>query len=118
MRKTVVSLSTVFLFVVMCVAPPAHAVNKEMVQLQTQVQQLQDAVQHLQETQDQQLSVLQHVMQQMNDSVGKISATVTTLQTAGADAERVGRAARSSRFPDRCRGSTTRSTHCGRGSTN
>ena len=81
MRKTVVSLSTVFLFVVMCAAPPAHAVNKEMVQLQTQVQQLQDAVQHLQETQDQQLSVLQHVMQQMNDSVGKISATVTTLQS-------------------------------------
>jgi tol-pal system protein YbgF len=64
----------------MCAAPPAHAVNKEMVQLQTQVQQLQDAVQHLQETQDQQLSVLQHVMQQMNDSVGKISATVSTLQ--------------------------------------
>lgn len=80
MRKIVVSLSTVFLFVLFSAAPPAHAVNKEMVQLQTQVQQLQDAMQHLQETQDQQLSVLQHVMQQMNDSVGKISATVTTLQ--------------------------------------
>lgn len=51
-----------------------------MVQLQTQVQQLQDALQHLQETQDQQLSVLQHVVQQMSDSVGRISSTMTTLQ--------------------------------------
>ena len=80
MRKFVVSLSTVFLFVFFSAAPPAHAVNKEMVQLQTQVQQLQDAVQHLQETQDQQLSVLQHVIQQMNDSVSNIRSTVTTLQ--------------------------------------
>jgi tol-pal system protein YbgF len=51
-----------------------------MVQLQTQVQQLQDALQHLQETQDQQLSVLQHVVQQMSDSVSHINSTVTTLQ--------------------------------------
>jgi tol-pal system protein YbgF len=80
MGKTVASLSTVFLFVLLCSAPPARAVNKEMVQLQTQVQQLQDAMQHLQETQDQQLSVLQHVITQMNDSVSKISSTVTTLQ--------------------------------------
>ena len=54
MRKIVVSLSTLFAFVLLCSAPPAHAVSKEMVQLQTQVQQLQDALQHLQETQDQQ----------------------------------------------------------------
>ncbi|HEX4311991.1 MAG TPA: tol-pal system protein YbgF [Acidobacteriaceae bacterium] len=80
MRKIVASLSSVFLFVLLCSAPPAHAVNKEMVQLQTQVQQLQDALQHLQETQDQQLSVLQHVVTQMSDSLGRINATVTTLQ--------------------------------------
>jgi len=41
---------------------------------------LQDALQHLQETQDQQLSVLQHVVSQMSDSLGKISGTVSTLQ--------------------------------------
>jgi tol-pal system protein YbgF len=80
MRKIMVSLSTVFLFVLFCAAPPAHAVNKEMVQLQTQVQQLQDALQHLQESQDQQLSVLQHIVQQMSDSLGRINTTVTTLQ--------------------------------------
>jgi tol-pal system protein YbgF len=79
MRKIVASLSTFFVFILFCSAP-AHAVNKEMVQLQTQVQQLQDALQHLQETQDQQLSVLQHVVSQMSDSLGKISGTVSTLQ--------------------------------------
>ncbi len=80
MRKIVASLSTVFVLGILCSAAPAHAVNKEMVQLQTQVQQLQDALQHLQETQDQQLSVLQHVVQQMSDSVSHINSTVTTLQ--------------------------------------
>jgi tol-pal system protein YbgF len=79
MRKIVASLSTFFVFILLCSAP-AHAVNKEMVQLQTQVQQLQDALQHLQETQDQQLSVLQHVVSQMSDSLGKIGGTVSTLQ--------------------------------------
>ncbi|HUB20688.1 MAG TPA: tetratricopeptide repeat protein [Acidobacteriaceae bacterium] len=74
------SLSIVFLFVVFCAAPPAHAVSKEIIQLQTQVQQLQDALQHLQETQDQQLSVMQHVIQSINDNVSKISSTMTTLQ--------------------------------------
>jgi len=80
MRKIVASLSPLFLLVLAGWAPPAHAVSKEMVQLQTQVQQLQDALQHLQETQDQQLSVLQHVVQQMSDSVTHINATMTTLE--------------------------------------
>ena len=80
MRKIAVSLTSVFLFLLLCSTPPAHAVSKEIVQLQTQVQQLQDALQHLQETQDQQLSVMQHIIQQINDSVGRMSATVTTLQ--------------------------------------
>ncbi|MFP5230894.1 MAG: tetratricopeptide repeat protein [Acidobacteriota bacterium] len=80
MRRFAVSLSIVFLLALFCAATPAHAVNKEMVQLQTQVQQMQDALQHLQETQDQQLSVMQHIIQQINDNVSKMSATVSTLQ--------------------------------------
>ncbi len=80
MRKMVASLSTLVVFILCWSAPQAHAVSKEMVQLQTQVQQLQDALQHLQETQDQQLSVLQHVVQQMSDSVTHINTTMTTLE--------------------------------------
>jgi len=80
MRKIAVSVSVLFLLIFFSAAPPAHAVSKEMVQLQTQVQQLQDALQHLQETQDQQLSVMQHVIQAINDNVSKMGSTVTTLQ--------------------------------------
>lgn len=87
-----------------------------MVQLQTQVQQLQDALQHLQETQDQQMSVMQHVVQQISDSVAHISTTMTTLQQQVQTQNESG-AGRSIRSPGRCRGSTTRWTHCARGST-
>ncbi len=37
-------------------------------------------MQHLQQTQDQQLSVLNHIMQQMADNVNRMNSTVTTLQ--------------------------------------
>lgn len=79
MRKTLV-LSSLVALLVLCSAPRAHAVSKEMVQLQTQVQQLQDALQHLQDSQNQQLSVMQHVIQQISDSVNHMNGTVTTLQ--------------------------------------
>lgn len=79
MRKTLV-LSSLVALLVLCSAPRAHAVSKEMVQLQTQVQQLQDALQHLQDSQNQQLSVMQHVIQQISDSVNRMNSTVTTLQ--------------------------------------
>jgi tol-pal system protein YbgF len=80
MRKFLASLCTLLVFVVLCCAPQAHAVSKEMIQLQTQVQQLQDALQHLQQSQDQQLGVMQHVIQEIADSVTHMSTTVTTLQ--------------------------------------
>jgi tol-pal system protein YbgF len=80
MRKIAIPISAVLLFVLFSAAPPAHAVSKEIIQLQTQVQQLQDALQHLQETQDQQLSVMQHIIQTINDNVSRMSTTVTTLQ--------------------------------------
>jgi tol-pal system protein YbgF len=59
---------------------PAHAVSKEMIQLQTQVQQLQDAMQHLQQTNDERMGVLQHLVEQTADSVNKMSVTVGDLQ--------------------------------------
>src|SRR5581483_11577211 len=60
--------------------PRAHAVNKDMVQLQTQVQQLQDAVARLQQTSDERWGVLKDLVQQTADSVNKMSAAVSGLQ--------------------------------------
>ena len=61
---------------------PLHAlgVNKDMVQLQTQIQQLQDAVARLQQSNDERMGVLKDLVQQTADSVNKMSITVNGLQ--------------------------------------
>ena len=51
-----------------------------MVQLQTQVQQLEDAVARLQQSNDERMGVLTNLVQQSADSVNKMSLTVDTLQ--------------------------------------
>ncbi len=61
-------------------ATPAFAVNKDMVQLQTQVQDLQEAVAHLQQSNDERMGVLKDLVQQTADSINKMSVTVETLQ--------------------------------------
>jgi TolA-binding protein len=59
---------------------PAHAVSKEMVQLQTQIQQLQDAVARLQQSNDERMGVLKDLVQQTADSVNRMSVTVGSLE--------------------------------------
>jgi TolA-binding protein len=62
-------------------AQPAFAVNKDMVQLQTQVQDLQEAVNHLQQSNDERMGVLRDLVQQTADSVNKMAVSVEALQT-------------------------------------
>ena len=66
----------------LCAFPalPAHAVSKEMVQLQAQVQQLQEAVARLQQSNDERMGVLKDLVQQTADSVNRMSLTVGGLQ--------------------------------------
>ena len=61
-------------------APPAFAVNKDMIQLQTQVQQLIDSLARMQQSNDQQMGVLKDLVQQDVDAVNKMSTTVGALQ--------------------------------------
>jgi tol-pal system protein YbgF len=58
----------------------AHAVSKEMVELQTQVQQLLDMVQRLQSTIDSKFGLIQHLVEQSTDNVNRMSAAVDALQ--------------------------------------
>ena len=58
----------------------AHAVSKEMVQLQTQVQQLLDMVQRIQSTLDTRFGVLQNLAQQTADQAKQMGVTVNDLQ--------------------------------------
>lgn len=74
-------VATLAVALVFCGMPQrAHAVSKEMVQLQTQVQQLLDMVQRLQSTLDTRFAVLQNLAQQTADQATQMNATVNTLQ--------------------------------------
>ena len=59
---------------------PAHAVSKEIVELQTQVQQLLDMVQRLQSTLDTRMGVLQHLAEQTADEANQMTTAVSALQ--------------------------------------
>jgi tol-pal system protein YbgF len=82
MRKYIVQLSAVALFALPLASPHAFAVSKEMVQLQTQVQQLQDMVQHLQTSNDERMGVIVNLVQQNTDNVNRMMGAVNNLQTA------------------------------------
>src|SRR5271154_4305707 len=58
---------------------PAFAVSKDMVQLQTQIQQLQDAVARLQQSNDERMGVMKDLIQQSADSINRMSVTLDTL---------------------------------------
>lgn len=60
-------------------AAPSFAANKDMIQLQTQVQQLQDAVARLQQSNDERMGVMKDLVQQTADSVNKMNQVVLSL---------------------------------------
>jgi tol-pal system protein YbgF len=91
MRKHIIRLTAVALFALPSGLPHAFAVSKEMVQLQTQVQQLQDMVQHLQTSNDERMGVLVNLVQQNTDNMNRMMASVNALQsTLKADNEQRG----------------------------
>ncbi|MGO9777140.1 MAG: tetratricopeptide repeat protein [Terracidiphilus sp.] len=66
--------------VFLCLPSPARAASKEIVELQTQVQQLLDSVQRIQSTLDARLSVIQQLAEQTADDANRMTAVVTALQ--------------------------------------
>src|ERR1700761_1350654 len=66
---------------VLALAPVrAHAASKDIIELQTQVQQLLDMVQRMQSTLDTRFGVLQHLVEQSADNVNQMGQTVNALQ--------------------------------------
>lgn len=59
---------------------PAFGVSKEIVQLQTQVQALQDQVARMQQSFDQGMGVMKNLIEQNTDTMNKLAATMTQLQ--------------------------------------
>src|SRR5229473_1511073 len=71
------------LLVMLCVgAAPAWGVNKEMIQLQTQVQQLQEQMTAMQRSFDERMGVMKNLVERDTDSVNKVAAALTALQNS------------------------------------
>lgn len=79
-NKSIRLASVAVLGAAMLFASPAFAVNRDMVQLQTQVQQLQDAVARLQQTNDERMGVMKDLVQQSSDAVNKMSSNMDDLK--------------------------------------
>ena len=60
--------------------PAFGGANKDMIQLQTQIQQLQDAVARLQQSNDERMGALKDLVQQSADSVNRMSLNMDALQ--------------------------------------
>src|SRR5437588_4802903 len=64
-----------------CLAvPPAWGVSKEIVQLQTQVQALQDSMARMQQSFDERMGVMKNLIEQSTDNINKMTSAVETLQ--------------------------------------
>jgi tol-pal system protein YbgF len=60
--------------------PSAHAENKDMIQLQTQMQTLIDAVARLQQSNDERMGVMKDLVQQTADSMNRMSVVINGMK--------------------------------------
>ena len=74
------TLSLIVAATILLAALPGFAVSKEMVQLQTQVQALQDQVARLQQSMDMNMGAMRNLVEQSSDTVNKMNAAVNDLQ--------------------------------------
>ncbi|HJS99672.1 MAG TPA: tetratricopeptide repeat protein [Terriglobales bacterium] len=69
-----------FVAALLFLSVPAFGVSKEIVQLQTQVQALQDQVARMQQSFDQSMGVMKNLIEQNTDTMNKLAGTLTQLQ--------------------------------------
>ena len=61
---------------------PAHAVSKEILQLQTQVQLMQDQMTSMQRSFDERMGIMRNLVEQNTDTMNKIAGAIDKLQTS------------------------------------
>jgi tol-pal system protein YbgF len=74
--STVIAVATLWLGLT-----PAWGASKEMVQLQTQVENLQQQMTQMQQSFNERMGVMKNLMDQNTDSMNKVSAAITNLQS-------------------------------------
>ena len=81
MKKQTV-LALIVLALLGAQAPPAFGISKETLEMMQQLETLQQAVQNLQKTVDTQTAVLKTLVEQANDNVNSMKATITDLHNS------------------------------------
>jgi tol-pal system protein YbgF len=61
---------------------PAFAASKEIIQLQTQVQQLQEQISAMKQSFDERMGVMKNLVEQNTDAANKTTAAITSLQSS------------------------------------
>jgi len=88
MKKSLIL--TFAVFVIAGTSLPAFAVSKDMIQLQTQVQALQEQMARMQQSFDERMGVMRNLVEQTTDNINKMSVSVDnlnkSLQQQNADA--------------------------------
>jgi tol-pal system protein YbgF len=81
MRRSRVVTVLAWLLVLWLAAGPAWGVNKDMVQLQTQVEQLQQQMTSMQRSFDERMGVMKNLVEQDTDAINKTTAALNSVQT-------------------------------------
>jgi tol-pal system protein YbgF len=82
MKTKRISASIALLLILFVTVSPAWGVSKEIVQLQVQVQALQDQMSRMQQSFDERMGVMNHLVEQNTDTVNKVGNSVAAVQTA------------------------------------
>jgi tol-pal system protein YbgF len=82
MKPHRISISLALLSVLWLAVAPAWGVSKDMVQLQTQVQQLQEQMTAMQRSFDERMGVMKNLVEQDTDAINKAVGALNTLQTS------------------------------------
>jgi TolA-binding protein len=81
LKSTVRQISVLAICALLLAASPAFAApSKEMIELQTQIRELQDAVARLQQSNDERMGVMKDLVQQSADAVNRMSVNLDAMQ--------------------------------------
>ena len=80
LRSHLLKATAVLLFAGLAPMPRAHAVAKEIVELQTQVEQMQTLLNQMKQSNDERLGAIINLVQQNTDNVNKMTAAISQLQ--------------------------------------
>jgi tol-pal system protein YbgF len=82
LRLTVLTLALFAALVILATVTPASAANRDIVQLQTQVDQLQQSMTQMKQSFDERMGVMKSMMEQNTVIANKVSAAIDNLQSS------------------------------------